>query len=378
MVEYRRCAGRECWKKRVRPLTTTTMLPLRVALVLPALAACCARAQESRGQDSRTRFRDTVLMLESSEPAKIAWGAWNAREDLERKALPHLATALAQSVKIENVLERRCTALVVLDALLALEQTPRLAELEPLLSDAETRRPALALLARSGKDNVAFFTKLLDETRDADERQLAGNVLATTKVPGFAAQALGKVAFAIEVTVTDRDTQSMSSGESQFGVGEPRSPTPAGFPPIPRFRWSAPRLTDGVPVVGTNAPLWLHRTVPGRAQQVGLGSLASEHTLELDWIADLLETRTAKLGIERFTRKGLRWRGAQAFERDLGSLRQTVLDQHSALVGRLVEAKLTTPDEAKALACKVEVLVRDARGDQREPLPQLGFTLLER
>jgi hypothetical protein len=127
---------------------------------------------------------------------------------------------------------------------------------------------------------------------------------------------------------------------------------------------------DGIPVAGTNAPVWLLRSVSGRVEEIELGHPACE----LDWIADLLDTKTPELGIERVTKKRVAWRGTQAFLRDVAELRERVIDRHDALIARLVAARLVTREEADKLRCKVEVAVRDDRKDKREPLPQLEPT----
>jgi hypothetical protein len=329
-------------------------------------------AAPSAAQDSRASLADTVLKLESREPARIAWGAWQAKEARERRAIPYLAPALARLAPCEDREARRFAALGVLGALLALEAPASVAELEPFLDDPETRIPALALLARARAPDLAFFRELLVQRKnDGHERHLAGNVLAAAKAPGFAAQALAGVDFTLEVAVTD--TGNPTGRIRTIELPRLDQHVPEGFPPATFFLWLP--WADDAPIrlPGKNAPLGLqsHEVgAPGLRVCVALCG-AAEVSPELCWIADLLSVERHELGIAQVTSRRVSWTGAAALKREVDTALRGLAEKHEALVARLVANRLMTAGEAKARRFEPRIEIVDQRAERGVALPDI-------
>src|SRR5262249_37224146 len=148
-------------------------------------------AARGAGQESRPATRSEIeiaRMLASDDARSVAWGAWHSRSLDVTRVLAQLTDALAQLRRGAPSDVTRAAALQVPDRLLPARVPLRAEDAETWLDDPRTRAPALALLALGGKDSAELFARLWSDARSREagkEQQLAGEVLAAARAPGF-------------------------------------------------------------------------------------------------------------------------------------------------------------------------------------------------
>jgi hypothetical protein len=291
------------------------------ALVARLVAAGALTAREARGvpcdpelvvDDLRPRHDEPALpeegprraaaigrLLESADPASIAWGAFHAKRmpGGVGAALPSLCAALGtlrspetHAAGQESEWEWRRAA----GARRAAHgrRRRRRAGARPLPRAAGDAPAGAGLLARAPKHSHDLFVRL-EGSEECWEQLLAGNVLAAARAPGFAARLLEQIRFQLLVRVLGPRGKRLACGGS-FDTSLDEAAVPEDLPPTPFFRWDHEPSEGGVPVAGRTRPVWLRRAVVDPGRRDGLGDSPChriDDATRLGWLRDRAASR---------------------------------------------------------------------------------------
>jgi len=206
------------------------------------------------GADAKQRAEWASEWLRSEDPARVAWGAWLARQDrlkslvsgLVEKVVEYQPAGADDEFFTEpGARDRHDAMLAVLDALIGLDGAVPAEVARKLYPEFAAQ--SLILLVRSREDASAT---LLDIARNAKANWnwlAAGNVLVKNRAPGFAALLLSKFTQHLTVSVVNSGFGSGFGGggsECGFSMAAPKSGWPAvGLYWLTQFPERIPWLT---------------------------------------------------------------------------------------------------------------------------------------
>jgi hypothetical protein len=88
-----------------------------------------------------------------------------------------------------------------------------------------------------------------------------------------------------------------------------------------------------------------------------------------EYLAALLKTAPAEMGLKSAWNFSEEWKGAPALTKRLSQLRSETIAKYQSVVSHLVDAGLLSEPEAAELAPQIEMRLSDLRRDQSVPLP---------
>ena len=339
---------------------------LSFAHAQPAFGAPLSQDQEP--QVNQELIARVISLIESPSPPDRAWGAYLAHKNGLRQFTPNLVDALRALAG--DAPDTGLVTSAVLDSLIQLDaEVPSdvIMSLNPRFSYAK-----LILLAHNP---LANKDALLDLMRNGYGKvwRAAGNLLTEVRAPGLAAFLLKDLHISVSVLVVDPGTGGGSGGSGGGSVGDSILGIPKGYPPIGFYNlYDYPRRGYVVLAPGPTT-IYYCRTVVDPGTQIGWGDSASTYDRNeaaVEYLAALLNTTPADLGLKSAPSFSEEWKGAAALTRRLKQIRTEITAKYQSVVSRLVDQGLLTDSEASEAAAHIEIHLSDLRTRQSIPLPK--------
>lgn len=324
---------------------------------------------EARTADLARRI---ARKLQSTNPATVAWGAYEAGAYHLSETIPALQWILELPPSADDR-QRRALLDVVLDALVQLRA--RLPA--SLLIQHIDERPVqtLALLVNAN-DREPVLRRLLAQTSGLPW-YAATNILLRDKAQALAAHLHQTLHLRLIIRVRDSEhVDSVGSGESSGGVGMghgigQRSP---GYPPHAQYRFElVPRR--GLVVLATGPrPVFYSRTL-SRTSQYAVSDLRLGGPTDDERIAYMraMMGSTGPPAVHAETNEWVRWINADALVRRVRELRAEVQRRYNTRIEDSLRRAYRLSANSATAQPRVEVRLIDERIDRSVPLPRLTY-----
>jgi hypothetical protein len=350
------------------------MRKLLLCVTLLLLTGAHARGQEAAAPDSRGRLdglkAEAARLLESRANIDRAWGAYLAGSHELKAEVPRLVEMLADPALGGVGWEESRVRQAALDALIRLGAEVPVETLLPLKQSSPDE--VVILLARAPQQNRQALLSLFVEEAPAAHWLAAGNLLAETRAPGFAARLLGGLKIEADVYVYDREGNYGYGGNGcagcGCGCGTFRSPDE--YPPV--FYYSLTTAGGRGSVVaapGRHTVYYERSTSPpcGCGGDNGCGQSKDEYRVE--YVADLLATTKEELKLEAHPFREAVCVAARQCRLALAAVRDEIVGRYAGALTRLLKAELLDPAEAAELKPDITLRLNDSRDGRSFPLP---------
>lgn len=348
----------------------------RPVLTLSCVLGCslCGISARQSGPPLPAAYRATAAevqrQLHSSDPADVAWGAFNSAEFRVREAIPDLEVLLKSPVVAQPV-ERGAMIAALLDAGVQLGADFQSSVLRSYYAGWPIQ--TLILLGFS-RDSGPVLVDLLKDASGYSWYAIANHLLER-KQAGFAAEVLTKLRFQLSVTASDAAGVGVVGGFGSASVGDGIGQNPEGFPPHAFYGFeSLPRA--GVVVLSNGPhPVYYSRIVYNQFQYpVWSHETYGPTNLDrVEYVTRLLDAnaqRTRLLQPEQSL--SIRWTTADEFVRQATRFRDDAILRYRGLISGLRARAFLTDSEAAALNTpQLDLQVTDSRADQSTPLPTI-------
>jgi hypothetical protein len=328
-------------------------------------------AIETSDASLEQEVREARAELASSDPAKIAWGAWRASCGKFKELGPDVLASLRELPALDAPKERVWVARALLDAAIQLDLRPEHEDLAWISEHlAQLASNVLILAARDPTLNTRLFESF--DGQSVDIHWVAASNLLAQHAPHRIAPALvPQVRIEITVAVLDPNTGS-GQGRHTNSIGCGGLEAPADFPPSVVYMLR--ERPSGMPNAIANGPIAVgyERSVYHQ-RSFGLGGRMrtvdrADYSLRLlRWIAG---DRAAKGQLERRIDVELTWSDAETYVADVSAAIAARRAMWSRLLRALADDKVL--DEADAATpAPLEIRVDDRRADKTQALPPL-------
>ncbi|MCA8948588.1 MAG: hypothetical protein KDE27_03755 [Planctomycetes bacterium] len=352
----------------------------RAESVLPCLLAAALAAQDGPGDrgdvvDFERAAAGVQRLLAAEDPVAVARGARLA----QRLGLTAVVPELRRSLRAWSSPPDRepwHVRYYLLDALIQLgaelpgeELAPQLGgELEPL---------ALILAARSPAAHRTLLWTVLQRHwlgGDPVVRLAAGNLLAATRAPGFAAWLLARLPLRLEVTVRDFDPDviTFDSGGVGGAYGVRTATLPARYPPLPRYELTWQGAAFATLLAPGPQPVWFRRVDDGgrwftieRSRPTPVAPGPAVHA----WLLAMADVDERRLGLPLRRFELVHFRDPGSCRERVAGWRAELEAAFAGLVRRLEVRGALGPVEAAAIVCPLRIELLDERRDRALPLP---------
>ena len=301
-------------------------------------------------------------MLRSDVPAEQAWGAWLAGQTQRKELVPELQS-LAIPESPRNNLERFFVTNAALDALVQLKAGP-----EPAWSMRFFEQwPTETLLLLSGAGARADSQLLeLVRTQKGYRWFAAANLLLPRRPAGLAAALLTDMALTAEVVI-------VSAAGQGFGIGPSLSATVSdgmtsgrpNFPPVTGYYLTSAAWTGATVLANGPVPIYYMRNITppgGQGPSTWHETGGPSGRDRLKYMAELRRSTGGTLPVEDGETKSIVWQAGLDTAKAAATFREEIAIRYGRFIQGLVQAKVLSDDEAKALRQPtITVTVRDAR-----------------
>jgi len=371
-------------------MQTRVLVMIALLLLLWPNATPSAEA-EREGAKAAPTAKDTLRLLQASEPGRIAWGAWLAGEHGQRETGRLLLKRLADCTELEWSPAAWALQSALLDAAIRLGLLPTSDNLLQLadVHDAAVstlvithpRTPATTLLAiydryeRESTYNVRAWLAL-------------GNTMQARKTAGFGMRVLAGLRFKRRLRVWDRyGPYPPYRGPGGFLTGHGRLRIPEGFPPIAVYELSLQKHKENRFLALGPRPVFVSRHVETqRKYYSGVGGSPDRVDCALEWLAAWFSEparavegrRTPPDPVAVLPKEGtidLRYTGRQPWKRELYTAQRALHERYFDMARALLRRGILREIEAVRLKPAFEFEVLDERVHTRRPLP--AFPQLE-
>ncbi len=369
---------------------------MRKLIVCAALVCVAfARASGQGGGESKSATpsfvqlgdvnAEAARLLKSYENRERAWGAYLAGI----YGLKGQADSLVSILEDENLngggAEEAAVRQAALDALIRLDAGVPAEALLPLYASAPDE--VLILLAHSPRENQSALLTLFREDADNVRWLAAGNLLAETRAPGFAARLLGSLKIKATVYVFDTEGEHQVSGYGRNGgggCGGSSRDLGGEFPPVGYYD-----LNDyaqrGATVLAATGPRVVYYTRRGYRNNCpsGMDWLLDRDSMRVDYLKELLRGGEEMTNFDGSLWHELVCKDAPRCLKALAGARDEIKRAYGGLVRRLLNDGLLDGSEAAGLKPDITLDITDSRERKSFPLPdklpgaKLNFTSYE-
>lgn len=341
------------------------------------LAAARAAGQASADEDAPHALHTVVRLgdagaeagrlLRSGDTRERAWGAYLAGLHGLNDEAPRLVEMLADPALAGGGWQEARALQAALDALIRLDAEVPAETLLPLRQSSPDE--VFILLAREPRQNrQALLSLFADEA--PDPRWLAaGNLLAETRAPGFAARLLAGLKIEARVYVYDSEGDHGYNGGGGCGSGGGgrvfRSPD--GYPPVFYYFLTTANARGAVVAAPGRRTVYYGRSTSPSGGEYGCGLPRDEY--RVGYVAELLGTTREFLKLEARPSREVVCRDAPQCGRALAAVRDEIVGAYAEALRQLLDAGLL--DAAEAAESKPDITLRlhDSRERTRFPLP---------
>jgi hypothetical protein len=360
----------------------------RAAWILLGLATSLT-AQQPSGNDPASLLRADAQQradwatqwLHSSDPLRVAWGAWLARQDRQTALTPLLLGQVkdyqltgGSSVQAAER-DRHDAMLVVLDALIGLGAVVPVKEAHKLYPEFAAQ--SLILLVRSPDDAQPALLEIFQHAGANWNWLAAGNVLVKTRPPGLAALLLTRFTQHMTVSVVDAGHIGGFGGTGSECGFSPRAPK-AGWPGVglyhlTQFPERMPGLTATF-LVGGETTVYYWRIEPGNYDNPpdfpGACDDGNRDQYRAQYLTELVGPSFPRISLNPYPQITIEWKGeADCRQRLIAAVEEQRAEFRRVVVSLQASGRFATAAEATALQPRIEVVVRDERADRSPSLP---------
>ncbi|MFL6304578.1 MAG: hypothetical protein ACJ72H_13655 [Candidatus Sulfotelmatobacter sp.] len=331
--------------------------------------------------DAKRRADWATEWLHSEDPLRVAWGAWLARQDRQTALIPLLIKKVEeyqsaeQSPPLTVERDRHDALLVVLDAVIGLGAILPVKEARKLYPEFAAQ--SLILLVRSHTDAVPALLDIFRNARANWDWLAAGNVLAGTRPPGFAALLLSRFTQHVTMSVVDGGFGGASGGggsECGFSLRAPKARWPfVGLYLLTQFPDRMQGQTATFLVSGeTTVYYW--RVEPGNYDNPpdtpGSCDDGDRDRYRAQYLSRLMESSFPRMSIDPYPQVTIVWKGEADYRQQFLAALQEQRSEFGRAVASLQESgRVLMPAESATWKPRLEIVIRDERADRSTPLP---------
>ena len=354
---------------------------LRKLLVCAALVCVAvSRASGQVGGESKAATPSFVQLGDAGEEAarllksnvnrERAWGAYLVGLHELKDETPALVSILEDESLGGGGTEESAVRQAALDALIRLDAEAPAETLLPLYESAPDE--VLILLAHSPEKNRRALLTLFREDADNVRWLAAGNLLAETRAPGFAARLLASLKIKATVYVFDTEGEHLISGYGRNGGGGcgggSRGPGPE-FPPVGYYSLYE-YARRGATVLAATGPRVVYYARRGyRDNCPSPIDWDDRDALRVDYLEGLARGAEEMTSFNNSLWHELVCKDAPQCLKALAGARDEIKRAYGALVRRLSNDGLLDGDEAAGLKPDITLDINDARERKSFPLP---------
>ncbi|MCU1284154.1 MAG: hypothetical protein JWO13_504 [Acidobacteriales bacterium] len=324
--------------------------------------------------DSEQRALWAAEWVNSQDPVRLAWGAWLARRDTQRTLLPELVRKLSEySPQDPSVLDRdrHDAMLAVLDAIIEMQAAVSTEDARKLYPEFPAQ--AVILLVRSPHSQSALL-QIFNEAKANWTWLAAGNVLAKSRPPGFAALLMGSFTQHLTISVFDHGMGGGIGGASSCcgGGSLPKS----GWPQVGLYYLTQFPERMGLPVtflVGGKTPVYFGRLEHGNYDNPSdipdACNDGNRDDYRAEYLNQFLQSPSQSINLSAYPTTSIAWRSEAMFKSDLIAAVKDEQAKFLRVTSLLREKGLLTSAEAEGLQPKIEVVIQDYRNNRTAPIP---------
>ncbi len=307
-------------------------------------------------------------LLQSAEKKERAWGAYLAGLHGLKAEAPRLVELLSDPALNNGDWEQALVRQSILDALIRLDAEVPAETLLPLRQWAPDE--VLILLARDPRQNRQVLLSLFNEGTPVAHWLAVGNLLASTRAPGFAARLLSELKTNADVYVYDiHGLHGYGGGCGGCGGGCSLYKAPDEYPPVSYYSLTTAGARGAVVVApGRHAVYYARATSPrcGGGDVCGYGRRDQSR---VEYVADLLGADDGELKLEASPFREVVCKEQRQCLRALAAVRDELVGAYAGAVKRLLAAELLDPAEAAELKPDITLELKDLRERTPFPLP---------
>jgi hypothetical protein len=331
---------------------------------------------------------DVRARLHSTNPADVAWAAFDAATFQMREVAPDLIAVLDTPPEVEERIRYPLIS-AVLDALIQLRGTGRFpagvtGPAPAILDRYHARWPVQTLILLSAPVSTRVSLPvpgrgetlerwLRSATSGLDWYAAANELLKESAPPrGFAADLLNGIKLTLEISVSDDGTSGgIGSGAlgRSVGVADGIGETPRGFPPHAVYDFEL-RRTPGSILLSTGPQDAFYSRRVTNDFQFGVATVFEgwpSVDIRLDCV-NALGARRYRFYLKERTSVNLKWRNEQTLRADIAREQKKISDEYERMLQALMNAGDLTAEEANTMPLALNTQIDDVRTDRKRPL----------
>lgn len=313
---------------------------------------------------------EAARLLRSYENRERAWGAYLAGIYGLKEQAPSLVSILEDEALRGEGGEEHTVRQAALDALIRLDAEVPAGALLPLYASAPDE--VLILLAHAPRENQGALLTLFREDAENVRWLAAGNLLAETRAPGFAARLLGSLYVEANLHVYDAEGEHPLSGGGMNGgggCGGVGSGPGRDFPPVGYYSLYdyARRGANVLAATGPRAVYYARREYRDHCPHGG--DFLDRASTRVDYLRELLRGASEMTDFDGSLWQELVCKDSAQCLRALAGARDRVRRAYRAVVRRLLADGLLDGAEAAGLKPHFKLVITDARERRSFALP---------
>jgi hypothetical protein len=311
-----------------------------------------------------------LLLLNSPEPAKRAWGAYLVGQNDLSEVEPRLRQLLDHMSEYgENEIRS------VLDAEIRLgtKLPPEIVKMIYVRYPVE----ATLLFSRSPGEYADIILPLFEKEQIRIRWLALGDLLSEAKSPGFAKLLMRQMQL-IDLTVSVVDPHWGGGGYGgSCGHGGLEVKVPEDFPPVAFYELSDRPERGSLVLAPRPRPVYALRKLiaPGERASVDNGKCvilpqsADPVPYRQEFLSSMLDVYLGEIKFD--TRIDVEWSNSKQFSKKVETYCQNILNKYERLKSLLLDKKLISPSDAKAMEAHLFLRFADFRKNKTHPIPEI-------
>lgn len=334
------------------------------------LAFHVASAQTSAPNELATIADHALLLLNSPEPAKRAWGAYLVGQNDLSELEPRLRQLLEHMNEFgENEIRSILDAEIRLGTKLPPETVKMIYAKYPV--------EATILFSLSPGEYAEIVLPLFEKEQIRIRWLALGDLLSEAKSPEFAKLLMLQMQ-RIDLTVSVVDPHSVGGGYGGgCGHGIWEAKVPADFPPVAVYKLSVEPEHGALVLAPRPRPVYALRKLiaPGEkySADTGICSIlprsADPIPYRVEFLASMLNVYLGEIKFD--TQINMEWSNSKQFSSKVKNYCQNILNKYERLKSLLLDKKLISPSDAQALQAHLLLKVEDFRKSKTHPIPEI-------
>lgn len=317
-----------------------------------------------------TMANRALLLLNSPEPAKRAWGAYLVGQNDFSELEPRLRQLVDHMNEFgENEIRSILDAEIRLGTKLPPETVKMIYARYPV--------EATVLFSRSPGEYAEIMLPLFEKEQIRVRWLALGTLLSEAKFPEFAKLLMLQMQ-RIDLTVSVVDPHSGRGGYGGgCGYGIEEVKVPEDFPPVAVYKLSIEPEHGALVLAPRPRPVYALRKLiaPGDKYTVDTGKCAilprsaDPVPYRVEFLASMLDGFLGEIKFD--TQIDVEWSNSKQFSKKVENFCQNILNKYERLNSLLLEKKLMSPSDAQALQVHLFLKIEDFRKNKTHPIPEV-------